>query len=272
MTFGGMHERLRLEYLQRARQQSAEIAPNTTSAINPAPEFLAVPDLGAGSPEQQAERVLRFLNAKKLLEASDPVFFHLLGQSTGGLVSRVLSHHPQLQAKVRSVMTIGSPHHGATAAEFALEFSQRHPILNVAFKSVGYDARKRAETYRYYTREALKEFNRRFQPGQCKHEISLLCQVNQRECALPLRFFYRKLHERLDRQPALSDGFVSIESQTFGRTVGPFKLDHFSELGIFLHSSKHVRAVMRTEFTKLVDEILQVIQLALTENPSPSQG
>lgn len=222
LKFGSMHSRLEREL----------------KAIGHT--FVAVTGLGYGSPEEQAERAL-----KQVPESCE---IYLLGQSTGGLVSRVLAAHPELSSRVRAVMTIGTPHGGAAAAEFGLDFPQRYPTFARLFSLAGYDTRQKVEVFQRFTPKAMREFNQKYPISGTYKAISLICEVAREQLSWPLQFFYKKLHP--DSQK--SDGLIWTESQIWGTTEGPFQLDHFAQLGFFPHLSPKARAEARKEFHRLI--------------------
>ena len=205
--------------------------------------ILPVPGIGAGSPEEQAEIAIRFLERAGALSGES---FVLLGQSAGGLVARVLSHRKELHGRVRSIVTFGTPHQGADVAAFGLSLEKKHPLLYRALAAFGYDTRKKAETFRHYTPEALVEFNRRYPSLPGMREVCLICEASAADISWPL-----SLRGALPD----SDGFITCASQKRGEAVGPFALDHFAALGYFFHLSSAAKKRAAREFERLVDEI-----------------
>lgn len=215
-----------------------------------------VPRLGHGSIESQLAIAHQYMDQIDL-----PDSFHLLGQSTGGLVARALAASPKYRARVSTVMTLGTPNQGTWAAEFALSIAKRHRALHRVFKIFGYDSNEKTEIFRHFTPGAVGELNRWLRPQALEeqtprtHEISLLCEVSQLDLAWPLVPLYRLLHP--NGEP--SDGFVWTQSQRHGRTIGPFALDHFGELGFFPHLSQRARTRAKSEFERLLDQIAAIV-------------
>lgn len=222
LKFGYMHSRLEAEFKALGH------------------DFVAVTGLGYGTPEEQAERALQ-----QLPETAE---LHLLGQSTGGLVSRVLAAHPALNSRVRTVMTVGTPHGGTAAAEFALNFPEKHPTLTRLFSVAGYDTRLKAEIFKRFTPQAMREFNEKYPILSTYKAISLICEVERERLSWPLQFFYKKLHPGSQK----SDGLIWTESQKWGAQEGPFQLDHFAQLGFFPHLSRSARTEAEKEFRRLI--------------------
>lgn len=227
LAFGPMHARLEEELKARGHH------------------FLPVLGLGFGSPEEQAEK------ARPQLPKDGPLY--LFGQSTGGLVARVLAAHPALSSRIHSVFTIGTPHRGTAAAEFGLNFETRHPQLTKIFSMAGYDTRKKAEIFSHYTPKALHEFNQRY--SERPNMYSLICEVERRALSWPLRPFYKNLHPANQS----SDGFIWAESQSWGESLGPFQLDHFTQLGFFPFFSTQAREHARREFDRLIAQIDRIV-------------
>jgi triacylglycerol lipase len=241
VTFGMMHDRLLAAFAKRGI------------------EFIPVTALGAGSPEQQAERALRFLQSKRLIDSPTPM--HLLGHSTGGLVARVLAASPELKDRIKTVFTLGTPHQGTDAAHFGVAFSERHPVLRRLFAAFGYDTLKKHEIFGHFTPEAMQEFNRRFPLPANMRLVSLLCEVDGDDLSWPLAALQSRLVPAITVGEARSDGFILSKSQLIGERLGPFKLDHFGELGFFFQTRSLARASGRREFDRLVDTLVERVSL-----------
>jgi pimeloyl-ACP methyl ester carboxylesterase len=207
--------------------------------------ILPVEGIGARSPEAQAVIAIGFLEREGALSAANKSF-HLIGQSAGGLVARVLSHRKELHGRVRSIITIGTPHQGANIASFGLEFEKNHPLLCQLAAICGYDTREKAETFRHYTPEAIAEFNRRFPSLPGVREVCLICDAVASDVSWPL-----SLRGVLPD----SDGFVTCASQRRGDEQGTFSLDHFAALGYFFHLDPAAKKRAAKEFSRLVDAI-----------------
>lgn len=232
-------------------------------------DVVSLTNFGAGSPEEQAERAQVSLMKFDFMKSTPLEPIHLLGQSTGGLVARVLATYHEVKSQVKTVMTIGTPHHGTIAAEFGLEFENKYPKLRSLFAKAGYDTKAKLGIFRHYTPKAMAEFNRRYPLQSGVRNISLICDIERGELSLPLRFFYEKLHsvplafsgaEKGCSVPfAASDGFIWCKSQRWGEEVGPFHLDHFGQLGYFLQTRPKSREKSQSEFQRLTEKVYQLI-------------
>jgi pimeloyl-ACP methyl ester carboxylesterase len=241
LTFGPMHGPLERQFAER------DIP------------FIGVTGLGFGTPEEQAEKAIAFLDETGLLDQEvpgDQGSLHLLGHSVGGLVARALAARPEVKGRIRSIITMGTPHHGAWVATFGMQFEKRHPWLCRAAALAGYDTRVKAAVFKNFTIEAAREFNARHPSAPGVREISILCEAERNELSLPYRLFYERMHPRFqDPQFPKSDGFIWSESQKRGDVIGPFALDHFGELGFFFQLGPAGRRKARAEFQRLVNTL-----------------
>ena len=232
-------------------------------------EFIALEALGCVSIADQAERAVRqiesLIRQEKLVR---PI--HFLGQSTGGLVARRVASEAPFRQQVRSVITIGTPHHGSGAAEYALRVADEKTalrrLLKPALRLAGYDVDKKTQMFRELTQEALVRFNSQYPPSFENPCESLVCALPRSKIAWPLHFLYDLVHSSM---PGESDGFVSLSSQTLdiGNGHAPsvsstcFALDHFSELGYCLAPRPSDRAQAVKEFNRLVDTVVQIASM-----------
>jgi pimeloyl-ACP methyl ester carboxylesterase len=219
-------------------------------------EFLCVTGIGAGRPDVLAARALSFLNEAGYFAASLPSQknkIHFLGHSIGGLVARALASREEIHDQVASVITIGTPHHGTSAAAFGMNMKAERPLLHHSLKMVGYDTTERAEIFGHFTEDALRDFEMRFPLPRGIRSVSLVCEAQGRELSMP--FQLAKV-----MGPLLpGDGLISTASQLYGEELGPFSLDHISELGYFFHTRPSARRFAATEFKRMVDVISEFV-------------
>jgi pimeloyl-ACP methyl ester carboxylesterase len=217
-------------------------------------DFVPLHGLGAGSPDELADRAVNKIAESRFLDQCDE--FYILGQSIGGLVARALAARPELSGRVRSIFTTGTPHHGSDAARFALEFEDRHPLLFRAFKAIGYDVNARSEIFRHYLPENIRVFNERYPVDVGAPVISLICEVSQAMISwpiVPLHWRLRSLQPPQSAGAFESDGFILTESQRWGESIGLFELDHMAQLGFFFHLSPTKKRRSQAEFERLID-------------------
>jgi hypothetical protein len=252
LTFGPMHLRIEKKFLELARAQGAPVF------------FIPVLELGAGSAQDQALRAESYLKSLPLFNEHPTADIHLLGQSTGGLVARVLASESGFRLRIKTVLTFGTPHHGTSAADFALAFEKNFRQTAKVFSLFGYDTQSKANIFQHFTPAAMADFNIRYVPKSGVRTLSLICAVPRALIPVPLRLFYRQFHSsKLGERPQIgaaeSDGFITTLSQSWGETRGPYGLDHFAELGFFLQTSARQRKKAASEFSRLLETVLQVV-------------
>ena len=213
-------------------------------------EFLCVTGIGAGRPEVLAARALSFLNEAGYFAASLPSQknkIHLLGHSMGGLVARALASREEVHDQIASVITVGTPHRGTSAANFGIDLKTKNPVLYRALKLTGYDTTERSEIFAHFTADALKDFDSRFPLPKGVRPISLVCEAKGRDLSVPFQL------ARVMGSAPPGDGLIPTASQRFGEELGSFALDHISELGYFFHVRPSARRFAAIEFKRMID-------------------
>lgn len=211
-------------------------------------KFTTLLDLGMGSPDELARKAFSSLEGSILKTEK----LHLLGQSTGGLVAVSLAS--LLQDRVKSVITIGTPHRGSRSAELGLEFPSRHPKLTGLISRAGYDPRQKSKIFERYTSQALQGFHDARPLHTSTRIYSALCKVDERSLSWPLA-----LLGLFQKYQAPGDGLIELDSQVYGIPLGPFQLDHYGELGYFPHLSGNRRRQARAEFERMITEIIGIV-------------
>jgi len=205
-------------------------------------------------PFEQAEQIVQQVQSLPITTR-----FHVLGQSTGGLVARAVAQHPKLHDRVASVLTMGTPHRGAPAAEFGLAFNENHPLLKRVLATCGYDTARKLTIFQAYTPKAVDEFcqelSARAKTPASQLQASFICQVEGAQTSWPLLM----LESLLNSENQMGDGLISSDSQRFGLVQGPFALDHFGELGFFPHFSRSARVNAALEFNRMIDAIVSTV-------------
>ncbi len=230
-------------------------------------QLTVVTAMGSDSLQSQAEHALAEINL--LFPPQDPMApLHLVGQSTGGLVARIVANHELMRERVKTVITVGTPHHGSAAAEFALNtFSSEADFsrfLKPAANVFGYNLETKTRVFRELTRTALTGFNKKYPASRGPSCFSIPCMIDRAQLAWPLHFLYSAIHQIT---PAPSDGFISLASQILSRDVNEslgfpvenFALDHYSELGYFLAPRPRDRARAVKEFDKMIALVAQIV-------------
>jgi len=193
---------------------------------------------------------------------------HIIGHSMGGLDARmVIAERPELGARVSCLTTIGTPHHGTSAADLVLQHGGNQAIdtLSTLVDLVG---------FRDLTTSACRAFNDR---------------VRDREAANPVRYRTVAASEtfarttpllqatwiQLDREGGESDGIVPRSSQAWAsELVGstgarkqieqlsfPMPADHLNEVGLW-DVAELAGFLTKSEFERRVKDFY--LQLATT--------
>lgn len=181
----------------------------------------------------------------------------ILGHSTGGIMARSLLNSPGIKKNIAGVITFGCPHYGSHLADVAYKLTSNRSVKLKFLKFFGYDAAKNLKYILDLSSENLKKHF-----GNENHAevpvYSLIC--TKRSGQLPLAF--KMLHSYSGENLAFAtDGIVSEESQRWGKTLGPFDLDHLAQIGFFKHlvNPFHKRQTIE-EFDRLVKTIANTVK------------
>lgn len=164
--------------------------------------------------------------AKKLVEAIEALpheRIDLIAHSLGGLDARYALAHLGLASRVRSLVTIGTPHRGTPIADLVL----RGPIgwAHRVLRAVGLPT----EAVAWLGTEALERFNLEVRdvPG-----VRYACVVGgKRRDDSPVPLALVPAHAYLRRVAGANDGLVPISSQYWGETLAEIEADHFAQIG-----------------------------------------
>lgn len=210
-------------------------------------EVFSILNFEFGDLESQIDRAKEEVISKLSPLREGPV--HLMGHSAGGILARALAHSEELEGRVRSVITMASPHYGSPLAErlqgFPLEFPQRQRFI----QRVGYDIAQRMEGLLCFSPEKMNEFNEAYPNRPDVKYACLPCGLPPHQWSFPLRV----LHQ-LFSLAGTSDGLVSWESQVWGMELGRFGLDHLDQTGY------HIRlwpGPYRREYQRLMGQVLE---------------
>lgn len=147
----------------------------------------------------------------------------LIAHSQGGLDARLALRRFRLP-QVRMLVTVGTPHQGTRAADWAADHRDRGSLLYWLMRIFfDYDLRN-LPFIDEHRPGYLKENDERFAPRPNVRYASARCVCDD-DCHLSLRFF--AWWADIER----GDGIVSEKSQRFGEDLGLFNLDHLSEIG-----------------------------------------
>lgn len=219
-------------------------------------EVHSLNEMGFGMIDDQVDRAMKQI--ERILKSSGNGPVHLFGHSMGGLVARGVAKRMEAShpGRVRTVITIGSPHGGAHVADGAFTFHERSPKLYRLMKLFGYDTLKRLEHLNPLKFDAIEDFNARHPVISRIDNVSLAGSVSWHQIGLHYKVIYNDLHPNREQ----SDGLIMTESQRWARDGGTFALDHLGQLGCFALLSIPSKRAARKEFERLVATVQDIIR------------
>jgi triacylglycerol lipase len=167
--------------------------------------------------------------ARALVDAIDALGHDrvdVIAHSLGGLDARYALSRLGLARRVRSLVTVGTPHRGTPLADLAsgrglgpLDWARRFArVLGLPFAALD-----------WLGPAALDAFNRDVPdaPG-----VRYACVVGGiRERTTPVALALMPAHAYLRRVAGANDGLVPINSQYWGETLAEIEADHFAQIG-----------------------------------------
>ena len=157
------------------------------------------------------------------LEALPHARVDIIAHSLGGLDVRYALAHLGLAARVRSLVTVGTPHLGTPLADLASEGP-----LGVARKAIA-TLGVPLPALDWLSPSALERFNREVPdaPG-----VRYACVVGGvRRDETPVALALAAPHAYLRRIAGANDGLVPMASQYWGETLAEIEADHFAQVG-----------------------------------------
>ena len=198
-------------------------------------KVFAVEGMGRGLLSEQLGRAGEYLEKKSgELDAG----FHLVGHSAGGLIAWGLAANPLWKDKILSLTTMATPHLGARLAESFLEHYQTSRRLKL-FDKIGYQSEIRARMFKDLTREGIKAFKAEYAIDPNLPVASYCFSIMPDQMTWPIRLAY---HLGLQIPGFENDGFVELESQKIGQSLGHYQLDHLSQIGYHFYLNPRQRA------------------------------
>jgi triacylglycerol lipase len=147
----------------------------------------------------------------------------IIAHSLGGLDARYALAKLGLARRVRSLVTIGTPHRGSPIADLATEGTLAMARKAIATLGVPLEA------IDWLSTAALDRFNRDVQdvPG-----VRYACVVGGiRSPSTPISLAIAPAHAYLRRVAGANDGLVPITSQYWGETLAEIEADHLEQIG-----------------------------------------
>lgn len=147
----------------------------------------------------------------------------IIAHSLGGLDARYALAHLGLAAKVRALVTIGTPHHGTPLADLAV--GGPIGLARKAIAAVGMPL----HALDWLSTTALARFNEQVRDVA---GVRYACVVGGiREAGTPISLALAPAHAYLRRVAGPNDGLVPIASQYWGETLIEIEADHFEQVG-----------------------------------------
>jgi triacylglycerol lipase len=147
----------------------------------------------------------------------------LIAHSMGGLDARYALAHLGLASRVRSLVTVGTPHRGTPLADLAVDGALGGARRAIAALGISLDA------VDWLTTAALERFNK--DVLDVPH-VRYACVVGGiREAGTPIPFAIQPMHAYLRKVAGANDGLVPMASQYWGETLAEIEADHFAQIG-----------------------------------------
>lgn len=147
----------------------------------------------------------------------------LIAHSLGGLDARYALTHLGLASRVRSLVTVGTPHHGTPLADLAtkgpLDWARR--IIGALGVPL--------EALEWLGTDALADFNAKVVDVPGVRYACVVGGMHRRDSSVPLALV--PAHKYLRRVAGPNDGLVPIASQYWGETLAEIEADHFAQIG-----------------------------------------
>jgi triacylglycerol lipase len=147
----------------------------------------------------------------------------LIAHSLGGLDARYALSHLGLAGRVRSLVTVGTPHRGTPLADLALKGPLDWARRIVSALGVPLEALEWLGT------EALASFNATVLDVPGVRYTCVVGGMHREDSIVPLALV--PAHAYLRRVAGPNDGLVPIASQYWGETLAEIEADHFAQIG-----------------------------------------
>jgi triacylglycerol lipase len=147
----------------------------------------------------------------------------LIAHSLGGLDARYALAHLGLAKRVRSLVTVGTPHRGSPIADLVL----RGPIgwAHRMMKAIGLPI----EAVEWLSTDAAERFNRDVLDVPGVRYACVVGGMQRTDSIVPLPLV--PAHAYLRKVAGANDGLVPVSSQYWGETLAEIEADHFAQIG-----------------------------------------
>ena len=164
--------------------------------------------------------------ARELVAAIDALphdRIDLIAHSLGGLDARYALTHLGLSRRVRSLVTVGTPHRGTPLADLALQGPLHWARRVIAAVGIPLEALEWLGT------DALAKFNADVIDVPGVRYACVVGGMHRDDSSVPLALV--PAHAYLRRVAGPNDGLVPIASQYWGETLAEIEADHFAQIG-----------------------------------------
>jgi triacylglycerol lipase len=178
--------------------------------------------------------------ARELKEQLDQAFpqtqVNLIGHSMGGLDSRYATSALGLGERVASVTTIGTPNRGSVMGDIATGL-----LPNVAFVAVNHLLKSleySSEGFRQITQKHVSEVlapKMPNVPGVAYFSATSAIPDPFMKYSLPVFWIPNRILRKYEGD---NDGFVSVQSASWGEHICTYRGDHYGQIGQFLGRSR----------------------------------
>lgn len=147
----------------------------------------------------------------------------LIAHSLGGLDARYALAHLGLARRVRSLVTVGTPHHGTPIADLVLG----GPLgwARRVVRTLGIPL----EALEWLGTDALAAFNAQVLDVPGVRYACVVGGMHRDDSVVPLAL--APAHAYLRRVAGPNDGLVPVASQYWGETLAEIEADHFAQIG-----------------------------------------
>lgn len=162
--------------------------------------------------------------ARRLVELIDQLGHarvDLIAHSLGGLDARYALAKLGLASRVRSLVTVGTPHHGTPLAAIGEAGMLRG--VRKAMRLVGMSALD------WLSPSALERFNAEVPDVAGVRYACVVGGIRSESTGVPLAL--SPVHHYLRRVAGANDGLVPIASQVWGEVLAEIEADHFAQVG-----------------------------------------
>ena len=147
----------------------------------------------------------------------------LIAHSMGGLDARYALAHFGLASRVRSLVTVGTPHRGTPIADLATDGPlglARRAIAALGISMTAVD---------WLTTSALERFNKDVPDAPGVRYACVVGGIREASTSIPLAI--QPVHAYLRKIAGANDGLVPMTSQYWGETLAEIEADHFAQIG-----------------------------------------